>query len=171
MTTHPQPQSKPTYRLGVFALVRQQDKVLLVRPHKLLLPGGPQSLPGDIMAETEPGLSVVESTLRRHLLSQVGIAVSDFRLVGSHISRSGRPEQPTLRMNLIFGTEYCSGILNPQPDTFKSALWIPQAQLIENVPEWLRSALHELSLSAPPVPPQSNEGGGLSLFGRRRNTG
>ena len=170
MTTHTPPQRKPTYRLGVFALVRQQDKVLLVRPHKLLLPGGPQSLPGDIMNDTEPGLAVVETALRRHLLSQVGIAVSDFRLVGSHISRSGRPEHPTLRMNLIFGTEYCSGILNPQPDLFKSALWIPQAQLVENVPEWLRSALHELSLTAPPAREPAPEGS-LSLFGRRRNAG
>lgn len=169
MTTNTPPQSKPTYRLGVFALVRQQDKVLLVRPHKLLLPGGPQSLPGDIMNDTEPGLSVVETAMRRHLLSQVGIAVSEFRLVGSHISRSGRPEQPTLRMNLIFGTDYCSGILNPQPDTYRSALWIQQAQLVENVPEWLRSALQELALSAPPAPP--NNEGGLSLFGRRRNAG
>ncbi|WP_233554642.1 hypothetical protein [Deinococcus cavernae] len=168
MTSPPSLPPKPTYRLAVFALVRQQGNVLLVRPHHLLLPGGPQSLPGHIMLDTEPGLGVVETGLRRHLLSQVGIAVSDFRLVGSHISRSGRPEHPTLRMNLIFGTEYCSGILNPQPDMFKSALWVPQAQLVDNVPEWLRSALHELEQVTPPSVTPATEGSGLGLFRRRQ---
>lgn len=155
----------PTYRLGLFALVRQQDKVLLVRPHHLLLPGGPQSLPGLILDETQPSLGVAELALRRYLLSQVGIGVADFRLVGSHIVRSGRPDQPTLRLNLIFGTEYGSGILNPQPDHLKSALWIPLAQLTDNVPEWLRAALQQLLLT--PTPASTVPESGLSLFRRR----
>lgn len=163
MTAPQTAQHIPNYRVGLFALVRQQDKVLLVRPHQLLLPGGPQSLPGLILDDTEPGLSVAETALRRHLLSRVGISVAEFRLVGSHISRSGRPEHPVLRLNMIFGSEYCSGILNPQPDDFKSALWIPMAQLSGSVPEWLRAALHELTLHTTPTP----EPAGLSLFRRR----
>lgn len=160
---------KPMYRLGVFALVRQQDKLLLVRPHDLLLPGGPQSLPGALIVSAEPGLGVVEGVLRRHLLGQVGVAVAEFRLIGSHISRSGRPEQPVLRMNMIFGTDYCSGILNPQPDHYKSAMWIPMAQLTSNIPEWLRAAIQELTALPPSTAAPPQDTGGLGFFRRRTN--
>ncbi|MFC5847084.1 hypothetical protein [Deinococcus petrolearius] len=157
----------PTYQVGLFALVRRHDTLLLVRPHELLLPGGPQSLPGLLLGGVPSGLGTVENALRRTLLSQVGVAVGDFVLLGSHVTRAG-PEASCARLNLIFGTEYCSGILNPQPDVLRTALWIPRAQLAEQVPDWLSAALEALPGGPAPAPAT---GGGLSLFGRRRGAG
>lgn len=156
----------PFYQVGVFALVRRGETVLLVRPHRPLLPGGPQSLPGALLDSGSGGLGTVETALRRTLLSQVGIAVSDLRLVSSHVVRAGSREQPTLRLNMIFGTDYCSGMVSPDPDHFKSALWIAHSQLQENVPAWLRVALQELEPLAPADAAAGSAGGGL--FGRRR---
>ena len=141
----------PSYQVGTFALVRHQDDVLLVRPYQLLLPGGPQSLPGALVDIQHSGLGVVETALRRLLLSQLSISVSEFWLVGSHTLRTPGPDgQAVPRLNLIFGTDYCSGILNPQPLGFKSAIWVPRSQLMERVPEWLSAALFELEKVVPP---------------------
>ncbi len=165
----PQNAEALTYQVGVFALVRQRDTVLLVRPHKLLLPGGPQSLPGTILQTSTTGLGVVETALRRTLLSQVGIAVSDLRLVGSHVVRAGSESRPHLRLNMIFGTEYCSGILNPQPSDLKTAHWIALNKLENNVPDWLRLALQELeTVAAPSTAAAAPATGGL--FSRRRSS-
>ncbi|WP_249385535.1 hypothetical protein [Deinococcus radiodurans] len=145
----------PSYQVGTFALVRHQDDVLLVRPYQLLLPGGPQSLPGALVDIQHSGLGVVETALRRLLLSQLSISVSEFWLVGSHTLRTPGPDgQAIPRLNLIFGTDYCSGILNPQPLGFKSAIWVPRSQLMERVPEWLSAALFELEKVVPPPGPR-----------------
>ncbi|WP_288435000.1 hypothetical protein [uncultured Deinococcus sp.] len=157
----------PTYQVGLFALVHRQDTLLLVRPHELLLPGGPQSLPGLLLGAVSSGLGTAENALRRTLLSQVGISVGDLVLVGSHVTRAG-PEATYARLNLIFGTEYCSGILNPQPDVLRTALWIPRAQLAEHVPHWLRAAMEALPGPAAARAELVPAAGGLSLFGRRR---
>ena len=143
----------PSYQVGTFALVRHQDDVLLVRPHRLLLPGGPQSLPGTLVDIQHSGLGVVETVLRRLLLTQLGISVSEFWLVGSHtlLAPGGTPRTAAPRLNLIFGTDYCSGILNPQPLGLKSAIWVPRSHLKERVPEWLSAALFELEKVAPPA--------------------
>lgn len=165
MTANTPTHELPTYQVGVFALVQKRESILLVRPHKLLLPGGPQSLPGLIMQTTNTGMGVVELALRRTLLAQVGISVSEFRLAGSHIARAGSERNPMTRLNLIFSTEYNSGILNPQPADLKTALWIPLVQLEGQVPEWLRAAIQEMQISASnsrPAPAST------SLFGRRR---
>ena len=156
----------PFYQVGAFALVRRGDAVLLVRPHRPLLPGGPQSLPGTLLDTRTTGPGTVETALRRTLLSQVGIAVSDLRLASSHVVRGGNREQPTLRLNMIFGTDYCSGIVSPDPDNLKSALWIASDKLQENVPAWLQVALQELE----PLAPADAAAGsaGVGLFGRRR---
>ena len=159
-----------TYQVGLFALVRRQDTLLLVRPHELLLPGGPQSLPGLLLGGLSSGLGTAENALRRMLLSQVGISVGDLVLVGSHVTRAG-PEATYARLNLIFGTEYCSGILNPQPDVLKTALWIPRVQLEEHVPHWLRAAIEALPPLRPDGDPVPVAGAALSLFGRRRGPG
>lgn len=143
----------PSYRVGTFALVRRQDDVLLVRPHRLLLPGGPQSLPGTLVDVQHSGLGVVETVLRRLLLTQLGISVSEFWLVGSHtlLAPGGLAGNATPHLNLIFGTDYCSGILNPQPLGLKSAIWVPRSQLRQHVPEWLSVALFELEKVVPPA--------------------
>lgn len=142
----------PSYQVGTFALVRHQDDVLLVRPYQLLLPGGPQSLPGALVDIQHSGLGVVETALRRLLLSQLSISVSEFWLVGSHtlLAPGGPAGNATPHLNLIFGTDYCSGILNPQPLGLKSAIWVPRSQLMERVPEWLSAALFELEKVVPP---------------------
>lgn len=161
------PTVPPTYQVGLFALVRRQDTLLLVRPHELLLPGGPQSLPGLLLGGVSSGLGTAENALRRTLLAQVGISVGDLVLVGSHVTRAG-PGATYARLNLIFAADYCSGILNPQPDVLKTALWIARSQLEEQVPHWLRAAIEALPGDPAPAPAT---GGGLSLFGRRRGGG
>ncbi|CAM3669102.1 NUDIX hydrolase [Deinococcus saxicola] len=95
------------YQVGVFALVRQRDTYLIVRPRAPLLPGGLHGLPG-LVLNAASGDNIVESQLRRALLSQVGLAVAQLRLVGSHAARGVQGGHGDARLNLIFGSEYCS---------------------------------------------------------------
>lgn len=168
MTITNQEKTVPTtYQVGVFALVRQRDSYLIVRQRKPLLPGGSHSLPGLIL-DVPAGGNIVELHLRRALLSQVGLAVSDLRLVGSHAGRGVQDGQADARLNLIFGTEYCSGILNPQPDVLSYADWIPRDEFAEysGAPEWLQTAVREFeTMIEPATPPQPSSG---LRFGRRR---
>lgn len=164
----PQRQFPPTYQVGVFALVRKRDAVLLVRPHQLLLPGGPQSLPGTLLRDTKVGMGMVEGAIRRTLLSQVGISVGELRLAGSHMLRAPNERRAVTRLNLIFASDYNSGILNPQPADLKSANWFIIQQLEKEVPEWLRAALQELQTIAPPGSAEPAAPAGVGLFGRRR---
>lgn len=136
-----------SYQVGVFALVQRDNDFLLVRPHQLLLPGGPQSLPGRLVPEFGNENDVVENILRSHILQQLGISVGDLRLVGSHSLRGGELSRLP-RLNLIFGADYYSGILAPNPEQLKSAMWVPRQQLQQSVPSWLSSALQQM-----PAPP------------------
>lgn len=162
-------QITPTaYQVGVFALVQHRSSYLIVRPRKPLLPGGSHSLPG-LLLSVSAGGNVVELHLRRALLSQVGIAVSDLRLVGSHAARGAEVGNAEARLNMIFGTEYCSGILNPQPMDLLSAEWIPRDELGEysGAPEWLQTAIREFETTILPatITPQPHS---PLRFGRRR---
>ncbi|THF87684.1 hypothetical protein E7T09_00075 [Deinococcus sp. KSM4-11] len=170
MTSTSEPQTAPVaFQVGVFALVQHQGTYLIVRHHKPMLPGGSQSLPG-LLLEVPAGNNIIEMHLRRALLSQVGIAVSDLRLVGSHAGRGVQSGNGDARLNLIFGTQYCSGILNPQPDKLASAEWLPSHEFGEysGSPEWLQSAIREFETvtltpgSRPPGTPKT------SFFRRRQ---
>lgn len=143
MNTSKQPPAISSYQVGIFALVQKENDFLLVRPHHLLLPGGPKSLPGTLVPDIGTGTGIVENLLRTILLSHVSISVGEFRLVGSHTLSAGELSRLP-RLNLIFGTEYCSGILNPNPSELQSALWVPRHQLRE-APAWLRSAIQQMS--------------------------
>lgn len=141
--------SLPTYQVGVFALIKQEHSFLLVRPHDLLLPGGPQSLPGTLIETQHSGIGIIENTLRRALLTDVGISVGTFRLIGSHATRSSEENPKLPRLNMIFGSEYCSGILQPRPSKLKTAHWFAIDQLESaaqagKLPQWLRAAMHEM---------------------------
>ncbi|WP_019008921.1 NUDIX domain-containing protein [Deinococcus aquatilis] len=161
MTTPPPERTVPvTYQVGVFALVQQRNQYLLVRPRRPLLPGGNYGLPG-LLLSAEAGSGVAELSLRRALLAQVGISVSDLRLVGSHAARGTESGQEGSRLYLIFGTEYCSGILNPQPAELYSAEWMPASSFDNRTPEWLHAAVREYQTSAAPTPSPS-------VFGRKR---
>lgn len=158
MTISPPPGATPsaatTYQVGVFALVQHRGAYLFVQPRKLLLPGGNISVPG-VFLNQESGSGVAETQLRRTLLSQVGLAVGDLRLVGSYAGRGTEDGRADARLHLIFGTEYCSGILNPQPAELHGAEWIAREHLLERgVPEWLLAAIREMenSMSAPREP-------------------
>jgi 8-oxo-dGTP pyrophosphatase MutT (NUDIX family) len=161
VTTPPPERTVPvTYQVGVFALVQQRNQYLLVRPRRPLLPGGNYGLPG-LLLSAEAGSGVAELSLRRALLAQVGISVSDLRLVGSHAARGTESGQEGSRLYLIFGTEYCSGILNPQPAELYSAEWMPASSFDNRTPEWLHAAVREYQTSAAPTPSPS-------VFGRKR---
>lgn len=148
------------YEVGVFALVQQRNQYLLVHPRRPLLPGGSIALPG-LLLNAEAGIGVVELGLRRALLAQVGISVSELRLVGSHAARGTESGQADARLNLIFGTEYCSGILNPQPAELYSAEWMAVTNFDSRTPEWLHVAVREYQTAAAPPTP-------TSVFDRRR---
>jgi 8-oxo-dGTP pyrophosphatase MutT (NUDIX family) len=160
--TTPLPERAPpvAYQVGVFALVHQRNQYLLVRPRRPLLPGGNYGLPG-LLLEAQAGSGVAELGLRRALLAQVGISVSDLRLVGSHAARGTEVGQADARLYLIFGTEYCSGILNPQPAELYSAEWMAPSSFDNRTPDWLHAAVREYQTSAAPTPPPS-------VFGRKR---
>ncbi len=158
------------YQVGVFALVRQRDTYLIVRPRAPLLPGGLYGLPGLILGAPS-GDNLVESQLRRALLSQVGLAVAELRLVGSHAARGVQGGSGDARLNLIFGSEYCSGILNPQASELLGAEWMNGSDLFRaGVPEYLLAAVRELETSiAPATPPAPASTGRFPrLFGKQK---
>ncbi|GHF51983.1 hypothetical protein HNQ07_003099 [Deinococcus metalli] len=169
MTSTSDTHSTPVaFQVGVFALVQHQGSYLIVRHHQPLLPGGTQSLPGLIL-DVPAGNNIIELHLRRALLSQVGLAVSDLRLVGSHAGRGVQSGRGDARLNLIFGTQYCSGILNPQPDVLSGAEWLPSHEFGEysGAPEWLQGAIREFETVT--VPPTARTPGmPLPSFFRRR---
>ncbi|WP_309573387.1 hypothetical protein [Deinococcus sp.] len=170
MTSSSETNTSPVaFQVGVFALVQHQGTYLIVRHLRPMLPGGNQSLPG-LLLEVPAGNNIIEMHLRRALLSQVGIAVSDLRLVGSHAGRGVQSGNGEARLNLIFGTQYCSGILNPQSDTLVSAEWLPSHEFGEysGSPEWLQSAIREFeTVTLPPGtrPPGTSK---PSFFRRRQ---
>lgn len=138
-----------TYQIGVFALIKQENAFLLVRPHQLLLPGGPQSLPGTIIHIQHSGIGIIENTLRRTILTDVGISVGSFRLIGSHATRSSEENPKLPRLNMIFGSDYCSGILQARPSKLKTAHWFAINELEDaghagKLPQWLRAAMQEM---------------------------
>lgn len=167
-TTSDEKTAPTTYQVGIFALVRHRNAYLIVRPHRPLLPGGSHSLPG-LMLDVPVGNNLVELHLRRALLSQVGLAVSDLRLVGSHAGRGVQQGLAEARLNLIFGTEYCSGILNPQPAELMSAEWIPREEFGEysGAPEWLQTAIREFETTIQPAAAAPTTSSPLR-FGRRK---
>jgi hypothetical protein len=155
-----------TYQVGVFALVRQRETYLIVRPRLPLLPGGLHGLPGLVLSSPS-GANVVESQLRRTLLAQVGISVAELRLVGSHAGRGVQNGAADARLNLIFGSEYCSGILTPQPDELLGAEWMDETQLFRaGVPEYLLAAVRESETAIAPASPTEPVGRFPRLFGR-----
>lgn len=154
------------YQVGVFALVRQQETYLIVRPRVPLLPGGLHSLPGLVLG-TASGSNVVEAQLRRALLAQAGIAVAELRLVGSHAGRGVQSGVGDARLNLIFGSEYCSGILNPRPDELLGAEWMDAGQLLRaGVPDYLLAAVREFETTVAPASAPEPAGRLPRLFGR-----
>lgn len=165
---HTDEQTLPaTYQVGVFALIRNRDAYLIVQPRQPLLPGGRQGLPGLLLGGS--GLNLVEMNLRRVVREQVKLVVSDLKLVGSHASRSPQDSSADARLNLILGTEYSAGILDPNPDQVSAADWIPRREILEAgaFPEWLQSAVRELeTVNAPASSPEPAPS--RLRFGRRR---
>ena len=156
------------YQVGIFALVRQRETYLIVRPRIPLLPGGLHGLPGLVLSSSS-GSNVVESQLRRTQLAQVGITVAELRLEGSHAGRGVQNGAADARLNLIFGSEYCSGILNPQPDELLGADWMDEAQLFHaGVPEYLLGAVRELEATVAAASPSEPVSRFPRLFGRQK---
>lgn len=156
------------YQVGVFALVRQRGAYLIVQPRVPLLPGGGHGLPG-LTLQAPSGGNIVESQLRRALLAQVGIGVSDLRLVGSHAARGVQDGAADARLNLIFGSEYCSGILNPRHDELLAAEWMDGPRLMHaGVPDYLLAAIRDFESAQ--TPPAAEPTGRLSrLFNRQKS--
>ncbi len=156
------------YQVGVFALVRQRDTYLIVRPRVPLLPGGAHGLPG-LTLRAPSGGNFVESQLRRALLAQVGIGVADLRLVGSHAARGVQDGAADARLNLIFGSEYCSGILNPQQGEVLAAEWMDPPRLTHaGLPEYLMAAIRDFETTLAPVSVPEPTGRLSRLFNRQK---
>ncbi|GHG22803.1 hypothetical protein [Deinococcus indicus] len=166
---HTDEQTLPaTYQVGVFALIRNRDAYLIVQPRQPLLPGGRQGLPGLLLGGSS-GLNLVEMNLRRVVREQVKLVVSDLKLVGSHASRSPQDSGADARLNLIFGTEYSAGILDPNPEQVAAADWIPRTELLEPgaYPEWLAAAVRDFETTQAAAAPAEPAPSRLR-FGRRR---
>ncbi len=157
------------YQVRVFALIHNRQSYLLTRVHQPLLPGGGPTLPG-LIINVLVGNNVIESQLRRTILSQVGIGVGDLRLVGSHAARGVEEGTADARLNIIFGTEYCSGILTPNSSEIIQAEWRPRDDILasRDTPEWLQHCVREYEVLLPAQPlPDAAKGFGFK-FGRKK---
>ncbi|MFC4638047.1 hypothetical protein [Deinococcus hohokamensis] len=135
------------YHVGLFALIHRRGTYLMVRPRQPLLPDSPWSPPG-LLLGAGTGQGLAEQQLRRTLLSQLSLAVGDFRLVGSHAGRPDRQGQGA-QLHLVFATEYASGLVNPQATELRGAEWFTPDELrARAVPAWVLDAV-ALDASAP----------------------
>lgn len=127
------------YNIGLYALVQHQGNYLLVRQVHSSLPPGAYGLPGALLVG-EVGQNVAELHLRRKLLTQLGLSVSELTLAGSHTLRTS---DGGVLLNLIFGTDYNSGVPNPQQGVILDMEWCSAPDLLArpDVPEWLLSCL------------------------------
>lgn len=126
------------YHIGLYALVQHHGNYLMVRQAASTLPPGPYGLPGAALVG-EVGGGVAELHLRRNLLSQLGLSVGEFTLSGSHTLRTSEGD---VLLNLIFGTDYNSGVPNPQRSVIMEMQWcsLSDLQARGDVPEWLLNA-------------------------------
>ncbi|WP_159065920.1 NUDIX hydrolase [Deinococcus ficus] len=156
-----------TFQVSLFGLVHHRGAFLLVQPRRPILPGGALSLPGLTLRE-EAGEAVAETQLRRILLRQVGLGVGELRLVGSYVGRGSEDGRADSRLYLVFGAEYCSGILNPNPAEVHGAEWVAGAELRERgVPEWLLAAAQAVTSLSPAGGEARGTGGPLGFLRRR----
>ena len=127
------------YHIGLYALVQHHGAYLTVRQAASTLPPGPYGLPGGVLVG-EMGGGVAELHLRRKLLSQVGLSVGELTLSGSHTLRN---QDGQVALNLIFGTDYNSGVPNPQPGVITDMEWVSleDVQKRGNAPEWLLNTM------------------------------
>ena len=152
------------YNIGLYALVQHQGNYLLVRQVHSSLPPGAYGLPGALLVG-EVGQNVAELHLRRKLLTQLGLSVGELTLAGSHTLRTA---DGGVLLNLIFGTDYNSGVPNPQQGVVLEMEWCSAPDLLArpDVPEWLLSCLRNyqdhLSLQSAGRAP----GRGLLRWGR-----
>ncbi|WP_424950068.1 hypothetical protein [Deinococcus sp.] len=127
------------YHIGLYALVQHHGNYLMVRQAVSTLPAGPYGLPGAALVG-EVGGGVAELHLRRKLLSQLGLSVGELILSGSHTLRN---VDGHVLLNLIFGTDYNSGVPNPQPGVIVNLEWVSlnEVQRRGDAPEWLLNTI------------------------------
>lgn len=103
----------PTYHLGVYAVVTRGQRVLLVE-----YKNGLAGLPGAL--HTDPNASV-EDRLRDTIFEQSGVAVDRFELLGSYAftNAGGTPQ-----LNLVFLTEYVSGMVGAAGGRVQKSEWM-----------------------------------------------
>jgi hypothetical protein len=139
------------YHIGLYALVQHHGTYLIVRQVQSTLPPGRYGLPGAALVG-EMGSGVAELHLRRKLLSQLGLSVGPLTLSGSHTLRLDGNQ---VQLNLIFGTDYNSGIPIAQPHVIIDMEWcsLEQLQKRGDVPEWLIGAVKtdQDRLAGPPT--------------------
>jgi hypothetical protein len=128
----------PLYHVAAYALIAHTGKLLIVQPRQSTLPGGSYSLPGSSLAGNH-GHNALELHLRRTLLDQVGLSVGELKLVGSLAS----PAISGTLLNLIFATDYNSGVLRPNPELLEAAEWraLGELEAGADLPDWLRAAI------------------------------
>ncbi|MVN85772.1 hypothetical protein GO986_03230 [Deinococcus sp. HMF7620] len=170
MMTPADEQTLPTaYHVGAFALIAHRGAYLITAPRTPLLPGGRHDLPGFVLSAAT-GSNPVELQLRRTIREQLSLAVSDLKLVGSHAARGSYGAGDGMRLNLIFGTEYCAGILQPDHSQLTGAEWVPSEDLLRpgGAPDWLQGAVREFEAITPAAPPPEPAPTSRLRFGRRR---
>lgn len=108
-----------TFRLGLYTVVRRERRVLLVRYANGLvgLPGG---------RHTDP-LRPVEQSLRDQLRGLTGIAIDRFELLGSYAFAA---HDGVASLNLVFLTDYVSGIVNGDAATVQGFEWVTLPELL-----------------------------------------
>ncbi len=153
-----------SYQVGLYALVLHHGAYLMVRQLGSTLPPGAYGLPGAALIG-EVGSGVAELHLRRKLLSQLGLSVGTLTLCGSHTLRM--PDGRVV-LNLIFGTEYNSGVPVPQSGVISSLEWCSLADLQArgDVPDWLLSTARNYQEQASVASAGRAEGRSILRWGR-----
>ena len=156
------------YHVGLYALVQHHGNYLMVRQVTSTLPPGRYGLPGASLTAST-GSDIAELHLRRTLLAQLGVSVGELLLSGSHTLRL---PDGTVLLNLIFGTDYNSGVPNPQEGVIVDLEWCSPGDLGQrpDAPDWLLTTIRNYQIHLAAGSSEAKRGGaagrGLLKWGR-----
>lgn len=137
----PNPPLPPTYHVGLYAVVQREQRVLLLE-----YSSGVTGLPGTVHTDAQAS---AEEVLRRAIMTQAGVAVDQFTLLGS---RTFVNTLGALQVNLVFKADYVSGLPNPSTNTVDLVEWAPVLSLATrtDVTDLTRDAVMRAN-TAPPT--------------------
>ncbi|GMK37230.1 hypothetical protein PCCS19_02830 [Paenibacillus sp. CCS19] len=135
--------------INVEAAIRRDNKWLMItRSTKEGHAGGTLSLVGGKVDLSDMGMEILERTVKREVLEEVGVEIGDavvFVYSSSFVIRDGRNV-----INMVFLCEYASGTgYSVSPDEVEDVHWLTYAEIMNHpkAPPWTLESVRRAALA------------------------